>query len=436
MTMATDKQDKVLNFSSEREQSGACSSSAEHEKNQGKDFLNVPNTGKVPTLRFPEFTGNWEKTKLADITKRVLRKNKGVVSERPLTISAQYGLIDQRDFFNKVVASENLEGYYLLKKGEFAYNKSYSNEYPWGAVKRLDSYDEGALSTLYICFECIGVDGDWLVHYFDSPKWNGQVSAIAVEGARNHGLLNVGIEDFFGTQHFVPNNKKEQKKIATFLNLIDERISTQIRIIEELKLFRDTLMFKLLSPRKNWEHVCIHDVAMVVGGGTPDTNVKEYWDGNIQWFTPSEIGKEKYAIASERTISQAGLDNSSAKLLPANTILLSTRATIGECSIAKQECCTNQGFQSLIATTVTPEFLYYLIQTKKRDLLSKASGSTFSEISANEVRKIRVCIPTTAKEQKAIVQPLSAYDEKKETECKILQLYKRQKQFLLSQMFI
>ena len=407
--MAADKQDKVLN---------------------------VPNTGKVPTLRFPEFTGNWEKTKLADITKRVLRKNKGVVSERPLTISAQYGLIDQRDFFNKVVASENLEGYYLLKKGEFAYNKSYSNEYPWGAVKRLDSYDEGALSTLYICFECIGVDGDWLVHYFDSPKWNGQVSAIAVEGARNHGLLNVGIEDFFGTQHFVPNNKKEQKKIATFLNLIDERISTQIRIIEELKMFRDTLMFKLLSPRKNWEHVCIHDVAMVVGGGTPDTNVKEYWDGNIQWFTPSEIGKEKYVIASERTISQAGLDNSSAKLLPANTILLSTRATIGECSIAKKECCTNQGFQSLIATKVTPEFLYYLIQTKKRDLLSKASGSTFSEISANEVRKIHICIPTTAKEQEALVQPLSAYDEKIETECKILYLYKLQKQFLLSKLFI
>jgi len=228
----------------------------------------------------------------------------------------------------------------------------------------------------------------------------------------------------------------EQKKIEKFLSLIDERIETQIRIIEELKLFRDTLMFKLLSPRKNWEHVCIHDVAMVVGGGTPDTNVKEYWDGNIQWFTPSEIGKEKYVIASERTISQAGLDNSSAKLLPANTILLSTRATIGECSIAKQECCTNQGFQSLIATTVTPEFLYYLIQTKKRDLLSKASGSTFSEISANEVRKIRICIPTTAKEQEAIVQPLSAYDEKIETECKILQLYKRQKQFLLSQMFI
>ena len=234
---------------------------------------------------------------------------------------------------------------------------------------------------------------------------------------------------------YVPQHD-EQIRIAKFLSCIDERISTQIRIIEELKMFRDTLMFKLLSPRKNWEHVCIHDVAMVVGGGTPDTNVKEYWDGNIQWFTPSEIGKEKYVIASEKTISQAGLDNSSAKLLPANTILLSTRATIGECSIAKKECCTNQGFQSLVATTVTPEFLYYLIQTKKRDLLSKASGSTFSEISANEVRKIHICIPTTAKEQEALVQPLSAYDEKIETECKILYLYKLQKQFLLSKLFI
>ena len=401
--MAADKQDKVLN---------------------------------VPTLRFPEFTGNWEKTKLADITKRVLRKNKGVVSERPLTISAQYGLIDQRDFFNKVVASENLEGYYLLKKGEFAYNKSYSNEYPWGAVKRLDSYDEGALSTLYICFECIGVDGDWLVHYFDSPKWNGQVSAIAVEGARNHGLLNVGIEDFFGTQHFVPNNKKEQKKIATFLNLIDERISTQIRIIEELKLYRNTLVFRLLTPKDKWLRLSIGDVAHVIGGGTPDTNIEDYWNGNIQWYTPSEIGKKKYVTESERTLTQKGLDNSSAKLLPPNTILLSTRATIGECSIAKQECCTNQGFQSLIANKVTPEFLYYLIQTKKKDLLSKASGSTFAEISANEVRKIHICIPSTQEEQKAIVQPLSAYDEKIETECKILHLYELQKQFLLGQMFI
>jgi type I restriction enzyme S subunit len=229
---------------------------------------------------------------------------------------------------------------------------------------------------------------------------------------------------------------EEQKKIGALLNLIDERISTQIRIIEELKLLRKTLMFKLLTPKDKWLKLSIGDVAHVIGGGTPNTNVEDYWNGNIQWFTPSEIGKEKYVTGSERTLTQKGLDNSSAKLLPQNTILLSTRATIGECSIAKQECCTNQGFQSLIAKNVTPEFLYYLIQTKKKDLLSKASGSTFAEISANEVRKIHICIPSTQEEQRAIVQPLSAYDEKIETECKILYLYELQKQYLLGQMFI
>ena len=229
---------------------------------------------------------------------------------------------------------------------------------------------------------------------------------------------------------------KEQKKIGALLNLIDERISAQNRIIEELKLLRNTLMFKLFTPKDKWLKLSIGDVAHVIGGGTPDTNIEDYWNGNIQWFTPSEIGKEKYVTGSERTLTQKGLDNSSAKLLPPNTILLSTRATIGECSIAKQECCTNQGFQSLIATTVTPEFLYYLIQTKRRDLLSKASGSTFAEISANEVRRIHICIPATATEQEIIVRPLSAYDEKIETEYKMLHLFKMQKQYLLSHMFI
>ncbi len=164
--------------------------------------------------------------------------------------------------------------------------------------------------------------------------------------------------------------------------------------------------------------------------------MKDYWDGNIQWFTPTEIGFQKYVNASIRTITKDGLENSSTKLLPPNTILLSTRATIGECSIAKRECCTNQGFQSLIPQTVGHEFLYYLIQTKKRDLLAKSCGSTFAEISANEVRKIQVYIPSTRKEQDAISIPLSLCDEITNTEIKRLNCYKLQKQYLLQKMFI
>lgn len=169
-----------------------------------------------------------------------------------------------------------------------------------------------------------------------------------------------------------------------------------------------------------WMIKTINDLATVIGGGTPDTTIKSYWDGNIQWFTPSEIGKSKYINLSSRTITEEGLKNSSAKLLPPYTILLSSRATVGECSITLQECATNQGFQSLIAKSCDIDFLYYLIQTKKKDLIRKACGSTFLEISANEVRKIHTNVPSNA-EQKKIGALLSLVDKRIEVQNKIIE---------------
>ncbi len=169
-----------------------------------------------------------------------------------------------------------------------------------------------------------------------------------------------------------------------------------------------------------WEKCIINDLATVVGGGTPDTTLKSYWDGEIQWFTPSEIGKNKFVDASLRTITEDGLNNSSAKLLPPNTILLSSRATIGECSLSLRECTTNQGFQSLIAKQCNIDFLYYLIQTKKKDLIRNACGSTFLEISANEIRKIKVAVPVQ-NEQEQIAKLLSLVDERIATQNKIIE---------------
>ena len=171
-----------------------------------------------------------------------------------------------------------------------------------------------------------------------------------------------------------------------------------------------------------WKSKFINDLASVVSGGTPDTSVKSFWNGNIQWFTPSEIGKNKYVDSSLRTITEEGLNNSSAKLLPPHTILLSSRATVGECSLSLKECATNQGFQSLIAQSCDTNFLYYLIQTKKKDLIRKACGSTFLEISANEVRKIQVKIPYD-NEQKKIADFLSLIDERIFTQNKIIEKY-------------
>ena len=173
-----------------------------------------------------------------------------------------------------------------------------------------------------------------------------------------------------------------------------------------------------------WESTPISTIADIIGGGTPDTSVDEYWGGNIQWFTPSEIGKEKYAYLSDRTITEAGLKNSSAKLLPQGTVLLSTRATIGECSIATAECTTNQGFQSLVAkkNNVSSEFLYYIVAKIKREMLRRSCGSTFLEISANELKKIHANIPSKA-EQEKLVSLLSLIDQRIETQRKIIEKY-------------
>ena len=171
-----------------------------------------------------------------------------------------------------------------------------------------------------------------------------------------------------------------------------------------------------------WVTKSINDLAVVIGGGTPDTTVKSYWDGEIQWFTPSEIGKNKYVDSSLRTITEVGLNNSSAKLLPPNTILLSSRATIGECSLSLRECATNQGFQSLVSKNCNVDFLYYLIQTKKKDLIRKSCGSTFLEISANEVRKIQVSVPSDVEQQK-IAELLSLIDKRIATQNKIIEKY-------------
>ena len=127
----------------------------------------------VPTLRFAEFTDEWEKYELSHFVTRITRRNKNNKSSLPLTISAQYGLVDQISFFNKTVASVDLSGYYLLYNGDFAYNKSYSNDYAWGAVKRLDKYEKGCLSSLYFVFRPNdNVDSDYLTHYFESSKWH------------------------------------------------------------------------------------------------------------------------------------------------------------------------------------------------------------------------------------------------------------------------
>ena len=178
---------------------------------------------KVPRIRFKGFTDAWEQRKLGDIFERIVRKNVNNESSLPLTISAQDGLVDQITYFNNRVASRDVSNYYLVLNGEFAYNKSTSDGYPYGAVKRLDLYEKGVLSTLYIVFalkDDAKTDSDYMAVFFDTDRWHRGVAERAAEGARNHGLLNISAEDFFDIGISLPGSIDEQRKIGRILKRI------------------------------------------------------------------------------------------------------------------------------------------------------------------------------------------------------------------------
>lgn len=183
---------------------------------------------RVPKIRFKGCEGEWKKVKLNSFAKRVARKNTHLESTLALTIASAYGLISQKDYFNNSVVGANIRNYYLLKKGEFAYNKSYSNGFPFGSVKRLDKYEQGILSTLYIVFSIDdSIDSDYLCHFFDTALWYNDVAERATEGARNHGLLNIGAEEFLDIDIILPVSLPEQRRIASYFTHLDTLLTLE-----------------------------------------------------------------------------------------------------------------------------------------------------------------------------------------------------------------
>ena len=197
------------------------------------------------------YSGEWRHHKLSALFCRITTKNMGQ-SDNVVTISGRRGLIRQEDFFKKSVASETLDNYFLLKRGQFAYNKSYSNGYPMGAIKRLNRYEYGVVTTLYICFELIDEEkssSDFWEHFFESGLLNRGLSQIAHEGGRAHGLLNVKPADFFDLKIPVPSFG-EQSKITNVLNVAEREVIRLEQKLEALKQQKKALMQQLLTGKR------------------------------------------------------------------------------------------------------------------------------------------------------------------------------------------
>lgn len=335
-------------------------------------------------------------------------------------------------------------------KGDFAYNKSYSNGFPLGTVKRLDKYDEGTLSSLYIVFRPKKVNSDFLSIYYDTNKWHREVMKLSAEGARNHGLLNIPVNSFFEKKIIIPILEEEQLKIAKFLKRLEKIITLHQRKINMLETQKKAYTSVIFANKSNnipnlrfekfteaWEQRKLGDVSDVIGGGTPNTNNPAYWDGDIDWYSPAELKKDIYLDNSQRKITELGLKNSSAKILPRGTVLFTSRAGIGNTAILDKESATNQGFQSIVPkdNLLDTYFIYSKSHLLKRYGEINGAGSTFIEVSGKEMSKMPLLLPTI-KEQIQIGRLLKSIDNNIVLHQRKLCTLKKLKQVYLNKLFI
>ncbi len=401
---------------------------------------------KVPKLRFAEFEGEWEERKLGDITKWA---SGGTPSkdrddywngEIPW-ISASSMKGNEFGDSNLKISKKGLEkGSKLAKQGSILIlvrGSMLFNIIPVGVttrdvafnqdVKSIDVFDGNEVK--YLLY--------WLIA--SESKLLNMVTGTGI-GAGKLDLL-----DLKKLAVFVPT-LPEQQKIATFLSTIDTRIQQLSRkkaLLEQYKkgvmqqIFSQEIRFKDEEGKEfpAWEEKRLGEIGNFIGGGTPDTQNSEYWDGDILWFTPTEV-KEGILTNSKRKITEQGLRNSSAKLLPAGALLITTRATIGDIGIAKFPCTTNQGFQSLVVNKNQVNiFWYYWFLCNKNELIRLCSGSTFPEIGKNKIIQIAASVPTQPEQQK-IATFLFTLDSQINQIAQQLNRMQAFKKGLLQQMFV
>ena len=370
-----------------------------------------------PKIRFKGYTDEWEQRKLGDIVERVTRKNQDLVSNLPLTISAQYGLIDQNEFFDKRVASKDVRGYYLVNKGEFAYNKSTSTDAPWGAVKRLDRYENGVLSTLYIVFAIRDeekTNSDYLVSYYDTDLWHKGIREIAAEGARNHGLLNITPIDFFGTRLTIPQDIEEQKTIGKYFIKLNALITLHQRKYEQAKTLKKYMLQKMFPQdgmrvpeirfagfTDEWEQRKLGEVCQITMGQSPE--------GSTYSDEPSTyILVQGNADLKDGWVCPRVWTTQKTKTAEIGDLIMSVRAPAGTMGKTAYNVVLGRG----VAGIKGNEFIYQTLVKMDADRYWKklASGSTFESINSDAITNAEIKLPQNVEEQEKLGSYFSHLD--------------------------
>jgi type I restriction enzyme, S subunit len=356
----------------------------------------------------------WARRSLGSISSRVSRRN-SVNNRNVLTISARYGLVSQEKFFNRQVASADLTQYFLLDRGEFAYNKSYSAGYPAGVVRKLDLYDAGVVSPLYICFRVDpdAADPAFVSHYFESGILNDAILSIAKEGVRNHGLLNVKVGDFFALDLHLPK-LDEQRRIAEILDSVDRRIFDAQSVSMKQRSATVELMSSALSQVEHRDiplRACVRpDVPISYGMVQAGPHVSD----GVPYIRTGDMAGDRIDVGSLLRAAPEIAASYSRTRMAAGDLVVSIRATVGKVLPILQElegANLTQGTARVAPSDeLAPGYLLWALRSRKAQarLSAAVKGTTFSEITLGQLRDLLVPIPNRRVHQEAIVRLMEA----------------------------
>ena len=390
----------------------------------------------------------WTLKRLGDITERITRKNT-INNNNVLTISAEHGFISQDKFFTKIVASKDLSKYILLYKGDFCYNKSYCRGYPYGVFRKLKNYDVGVATSLYIYFKIIEGDSTFFEYLFDVGTLNKQLSIISQEGVRNHGLLNVPIEDFFNmTVPFPPID--EQKRIAEVLSLCDKLIENLNKLIEKKELYKKGVMQRVLSGEvrfngftDEWKEYKLENIGMSYGGLT-NKNASDFTDKcNAKYITYKSIYdcnkidikrlEDVYIEEDERQnlVQYGDAFFTISSETPDEVAISSVLLDEAENTYLNSFCF---GFR-FDFNILVPEFARYYFRSNyvRKYTYKLAQGSTRFNLSKNKFLEMIVKLPSI-EEQKKIAELLTLIDQDIDNLKRLLHLRKLQKKGLMQKL--
>ena len=408
-------------------------------------------TPVVPNLRFAEFVDEppWECPPLKKLAKRITQRNTHGADLRALTNSAEHGVVDQREYFDRDIAT-NTDNYYIVETGDYVYNPRISSTAPVGPISK-NQIGTGVMSPLYTVFRFRSDATDFFAHYFRSSHWHGYLRRVSNSGAR-YDRMAITNDDVMQMPILTPS-PREQQKIADCLGSLDDLITAEGRKLEALRQHKQGLMqqffpqagetqprlrFPEFQDTQEWRIAPLGKLFETTTGGTPNRARPDYWGGEVPWVTTSIIDFNVIESTTE-SISSAGLSNSSAKVFPKRTVLMALYGqgkTRGKVAMLDLEAATNQECAAILPSDeVDPRFVFLNLSGRYEEIRANSNSGGQKNLSQALVRDLPFAYPKERAEQHRIAECLTALDDQIAAQARKLETLKQHKRGLLQQLF-